>query len=184
MLPPHMDVIVPPLLRSRLGHLLGDFEGHVQRSGYITRRRDKEPGGHVTSWWLYVQLDAQAPAKGEVQYGETDFARVNPSPHLWTRAREGYRKKALKLLQDFIAAAEEKAMLLSPPLRPVPRPFKVALATFEPAEYGANYLALSAGDYVEEIGAPEPGEGWAYGRIVSTDGERSEPAWYPPSFVR
>ena len=131
-----------------------------------------------------MQLDVQAPAKGEVQYGETDFARVNPSPHLWTRAREGYRKKALKLLQDFIAAAEEKALLLSPPLRPVPRPFKVALATFEPAEYGANYLALSVGDYVEDIGAPEPGEGWACGRIVSTDGARSEPAWYPPSFVR
>lgn len=83
-----------------------------------------------------------------------------------------------------MAAAEGKALLPPPPLRRVPRPFKVALATFEPAEYGANYLALSAGDYVEEIDAPEPGEGWAYGRIVSTDGERSEPSWYPPSFVR
>ena len=75
-------------------------------------------------------------------------------------------------------------MLLSPPLRPVPRPFKVALATFDPIVYGAEYLALAVGDSVEEMQAPTLGEGWAYGRVVYSDGGRSECGWFPPAYVR
>ena len=184
MLPAHMDVIVPDALRWRLGQLLDEFEGFLQRKGYSTRRQDKEPGGHVTAWWLYARLDNRAPAKSEVQYGETDFAEVNPSPHLWARAKEAYRKEALRLLRKFVAATEEMSTLPPPPHRPAPRPLKVCLATFDPIDYGAEYLALAVGDSVEEMQAPTLGEGWAYGRVVHADGGRSECGWFPPAFVR
>ena len=61
-----MDVVVPAVLRSRLGQLLGEFESFLQHKGYTTRRQDKQPGGHLTAWWLYARLDNQAPAKSEV----------------------------------------------------------------------------------------------------------------------
>ena len=184
MLPQHMDVVVPAVLRSRLGQLLGEFERFLQHKGYTTRRQDKQPGGHLTAWWLYARIDNKAPAKSEVQYGETDFAEVNPAPHLWTRAKEGYRKEALRLLREFVAATEEMSTLPPPPHRPAPRPLKVCLATFDPTAYGVQYLALNVGDSVEEMNAPTLGEGWAYGRVVYADGGRSECGWFPPAFVR
>ena len=184
MLPAHMDVIVPAVLWWRLGQLLDEFEGYLQRKGYSTRKQDKEPGGHVTAWWLYARLDNRAPAKSEVQYGETDFADVNPSPHLWARAKEAYRKEALRLLREFVAATEEMSTLPPPPHRPAPRPWKVCLATFDPTAYGVQYLALNVGDSVEELDAPIDAEGWEFGRIVYADGGRSQLGWYPPSFVR
>ena len=184
MLPQHMDVVVPAVLRSRLGQLLGEFESFLQHKGYTTRKQDKQPGGHLTAWWLYARLDNQAPAKSEVQYGETDFAEVNPAPHLWTRAKEGYRKEALRLLREFVAATEDMSTLPPPPHRPAPRPLKVCLATFDPTAYGVQYLALNVGDSVEEMNAPTLGEGWAYGRVLYADGGRSECGWFPPAFVR
>ena len=179
-----MDVNVPDALLGRLGQLLQDFEAFVVRRGFITRRVKKPPGGHVTPWWLYVRMDDRAPSRSFVQFGETRHDEVNPVPHLWTRAKEAYRKDAMTLLRAFMAAAEWRATLPPPPHRPPPRPFKVALASFEPAEYGTNYLALSEGDCVEGVDAPAAGQGWAYGRIVSTEGRRSEPGWHPPPFVR
>ena len=184
MLPQHMDVVVPAVLRLRLGQLLGELASFQQHKGYTTRRQDKQPGGHLTTWWLYARLDNQAPAKSEVQYGETDFAEVNPAPHLWTRAKEGYRKEALRLLREFVAATEEMSTLPPPPHRPAPRPLKVCLATFDPTAYGVQYLELNVGDSVEELDAPIDAEGWEFGRIVYADGVRSQLGWYPPSFVR
>ena len=118
-----------------------------------------------------------------MQYGETDFAEVNPSPHLWARAKEAYRSEALRLLREFVAHAEGRTTPPPPPQRPAPRPFKVAHASFAPAEYGADYLTLSEGDYVEEMDAPVAPEGWAFGRIVYSGGQRGQLGWYPPSFV-
>ena len=121
MLPQHMDVNVPGALLGRLGQLLGEFEGFLQRKGYTTRRQDKEPGGHITPWWLYVRLENRAPVKSEVQFGETDFADVNPAPHLWTRAKECYRKKALGLLREFMAVIEHCLLYTSPSPRDMRR---------------------------------------------------------------
>ena len=83
-----MDVVVPAVLRSRLGELLGEFGSFLQHKRYTTRKQDKRPGRHLTAWWLYARLDNRAPAKSEVQYGETDFAEVNTAPHLWTRQKK------------------------------------------------------------------------------------------------
>ena len=52
---------------------------------------------------MYVSLDATAPSKREVQYGETDCDHVNPIPHLWVRAKEQHREVGAKLLEDFVA---------------------------------------------------------------------------------
>ena len=112
MLPQHMDVVVPPVLRSRLGQLLGEFESFLLCKGHTTRRQNKERGGHVAAWWLYVLLENRAPAKSEVQFGESDVAEVNRAPHLWARAKEGYRKEALGLLRDLVAAMGQMLCLL------------------------------------------------------------------------
>ena len=88
------------------------------------------------------------------------------------------------LLREFVAATEEMSTLPPPPHRPAPRPWKVCLATFDPIDYGAEYLALAVGDSVEEMQAPTLGEGWAYGRVAYADGGRSECGWLPPAFVR
>ena len=63
MLPQHVDVNVPERLQARLGHLLKDFEAFAQRRGFVTKRVEKESGGHVTPFWVYVRLDERAPSR-------------------------------------------------------------------------------------------------------------------------
>ena len=183
MLPQHVDVNVPERLQGRLGQLLKDFEVFAQRRGFVTKRVEKESGGHLTPFWVYVRLDERAPSRSLVQFGETRHDEVNAVPHLWTRAKEAYRCKALSLLRAFVANAE-MAALPPPPQRPVPVPYKTCVAAFDPAEYGAEYLTLSEHDFVEEIEAPTAPEGWAFGRIVYADGGHSEPGWYLPAFAQ
>ena len=88
MLPPHVDVNILSCLLARGGALLDAFDDFVRRRSYQTRREDKEPGNHLTPWWLYVRLNDRAPSKSEAQFGATDFADVNPVPHMWSRAKE------------------------------------------------------------------------------------------------
>ena len=185
MLPPHVDVNIPPCLQARRGKLLGHFEDYLRRQSYQTRRENKEPGNHLTPWWLYVRLSSRAPSKSEAQFGETEFADVNPVPHLWSRAKEQYRHAAHRLLLDFMQRMEAEASgrktprvpLPPPPRRLVPRP--TALADFNGHEYGPDYLNLAKGDVVLPARIPEgvDAEGWAYG---SLDGKLG---WYPEPVI-
>ena len=182
MLPAHVDVNIPPCLQSRRGQLLDAFEDFLRRQSYHTRREDKEPGNHVTPWWLYVRLSQHAPSKSEVQVGETEYAAVNPVPHLWFRAKEAYRDLAYRLLRSFMQQMVAEVMrglplLPPPPRRLVPRPR--ALADFYGHEYGPDYLNLAKGDVVLPARVPEgvDAEGWAYGSLAGKQG------WYPPDFV-
>ena len=182
MLPPHVDVNIPACLQARRGTLLDAFEKSLKLQSYHTRREDKEEGNHLTPWFLYVRLSGRAPSKSEVQFGETEFADVNPVPHLWSRAKEDYRHAAHRLLRDFMQqmVAELRRglpLLPPPPRRLVPRP--IALADFQGNEYGPEYLNLAKGDVVLPARVPEgvDAEGWAYG---SLDGKLG---WYPESFV-
>lgn len=78
----------------------------VGLGGYVLWRVEKEPGGHLTGWWLYVRLTNQAPSASVVSFGCTDYADVNPVPHLYCRgksARRDYIGTGHGLLQQFIA---------------------------------------------------------------------------------
>ena len=186
MLPAHVDVNIPPCLQSRRGQLLDAFEDFLRRQSYHTRREDKEPGNHVTPWWLYVRLSQHAPSKSEVQVGETEYAVVNPVPHLWFRAKEAYRDFAHRLLRSFMQQMEADASGWEPPRLPLlPLPPRrlvarsIALADFYGHEYGPDYLNLAKGDIVLPARVPEgvDAEGWAYGSLDGNTG------WYPPDFV-
>ena len=105
----------------------------MSRRGYATWRVDKEPGGHVTatrpkcslckctvdsdciiqfeitahvvSWWLYARLALAAPSASVVQFGVTDYADVNPTPHMWARGgwkKTDYLGQATELLRNFL----------------------------------------------------------------------------------
>ena len=55
----------------------------------------------------------------------------------------------------------------------------VALAGFDGAEWGPDYLTLYAGNVVHSAVEPCAGGGWAYGQL--TDGSSG---WYPPEYVK
>ena len=115
------DVDVPRCLRHRLGSLLACFEKHLQGRVVKQWRVYKEPGGHVTSWWIYAQLSPAAVSSSVVVFGETDHAEVNAVPHLWIRGKEKWIGDGFKLLRDFVSAERRAAELPPPPpQRPPP----------------------------------------------------------------
>ena len=78
----------------------------VGLGGYVLWRVQKEPGGHLTGWWLYVRLTNQAPTASVVCFGCTDYAAVNSVPHLYVRgktAKRDYLTMGHHLLKKFLA---------------------------------------------------------------------------------
>ena len=99
MLPEHVDVDIPVVLRGRVGELLADFENYLCDLGFTgpcqpMRKAKKDGGKHVTDWWLYVPLDAKAPTKSIVKYGETVYNKINPVPQRAGGSRPLYEKTA------------------------------------------------------------------------------------------
>lgn len=88
----HFDVNVPPLLQGRVGQLLWAFGDFLAERGMATTARGKPTGGHVTPWWLYLSLNAAAPRRSRIQFGETTFTRVNNVPHMWVRGKPGSQR--------------------------------------------------------------------------------------------
>ena len=147
-----------------------------------------------------MAFDAKSRKQSRVQYGETRYDKVNSVPHLWCRAKEKYRRRAVELLRDFVreratrtAPPQTSVVALPPPSpapppppsRPPPSPWSCVIADFfGEDEYGAEYLTLAVGDGVEGHAAPIAAEGWGFGRIVYADGGRSKLGWYPPALVR
>ena len=128
----HEDVDIPLCLRFEVGGLLRSFSEKLSADGFLVEQTQKPPGNHVTSWWLYVTFDATARKKSRVQYGETCYDKVNSVPHLWCRAREKYRRRAVELLRDFV---RERAT------RTAPQTSVVALPPPSPAS--CAWLAIS-----------------------------------------
>ena len=149
----HEDVDIPLCLRFEVGGLLRSFSEKLSADDFLLEQTQKPPGNHVTSWWLYVTFDATARKKSRVQYGETRYEKVNSVPHLWCRAREKYRRKAVELLRDFVReratrrAPQTSVVALPPaspahsrPSRPPPSPGSCVIADFVgEEEYGAEY---------------------------------------------
>ena len=175
------DVDVPGCLRHRLGSLLARLETYLRSRVVKQWRVDKEPGGHVTPWWIYAQLSPAAESSSVVVFGETDHAAVNAAPHLWTRGKENWIGCAYDLLREFVSAERRAAEPPPPPQPPLPPGTYRARADFNGFQYGPGYLVLREGGLVLPREAPagaDPG-GWAYGRCVATGAL----GWYPPDFA-
>ena len=96
------------------------------------RAKQDVGGKHVAPFWVYAVMDARAPSKSEVQafelirllmfspynpiyeflnqychqVGCTDYADVNPFPHLWVRGNDGpYVPKMIALLLVYIVTS-------------------------------------------------------------------------------
>ena len=74
----HQDVDVPASLLPELGTLLDRFRDWLiaERHQVKAWRVPKPSGGHVTPWWLYVELCPERPAQSRVVFGETDHAKA------------------------------------------------------------------------------------------------------------
>ncbi len=166
------DVDVPRCLRHRLGSLLARLESYLQSRVVKQWRVNKEPGGHVTPWWIYAQLSPAAESSSVVVFGETDHATVNAVPHLWTRGKDKWIGDGYDLLCEFLSA--ERAAELPPPPQPPTSPTPPgayrARADFNCFEYGPEYLVLQKGGLLLPREAPAGTDpcGWAYGRCVAT----------------
>ena len=67
-----------------------------------------------------------------------------------------------------------------------PKSYKTCVDDFDPITdgYGSGYLRLTKGVKIQDLDPPAPPEGWAYGSLIFTNGQLSEPGWYPPSHAR
>lgn len=165
----HLDVNIPAHLRPHAGKLLAEFQVFLERQSYTPWRIAKPPGKHCTHHWLYLSLEARAPRKTQLQFGETTFKDVNPIPHLWVRGKAPYRCEGRELLSKFLDN------------------LRLCIHEFDPEAYGADYLPLVRGSLVQMCSSPTgvAAEGWAYGTAL--EDKNNEPSrkkgWFPPSFV-
>ena len=98
----HRDVDLPRSTWHRAGTFLEEFGEWLRALGFTTWTVDKEPGGHLTNFWLYATIQSTSPAKSRVQFGATAFAKVNPRIHAYARAKGDYLATAVGLLRNFI----------------------------------------------------------------------------------
>lgn len=108
----HQDVDLPRSTWHRAGTFLVDFGEFVRGLGFHTWTVQKEPGGHLTSFWLYAVLDAHCSKRSKVQFGCTQFASVNPNIHAYARGKAPHLTTAVDLLEHFVQrvwAFEEQA---------------------------------------------------------------------------
>ena len=119
-----VDVNIPAELQPRVGTLLDAFRLFLieHRSGSV-RTALKTGSGHVTPWWIYLQISTEAPSRSVVQYGETTFQGVNPVPHLWVRGKRGWIDDGAALLRAFMQRMLRRHVAtLSPPSMPLRPP--------------------------------------------------------------
>ena len=98
----HQDVDLPPSSLHRAGGFLADFGAFLRGLGFHTWTVQKEPGGHLTAFWLYVVLDAHCSKRSKVQFGCTRFASVNLNIHAYARGKAPHLAAAVDLLQHFV----------------------------------------------------------------------------------
>ena len=168
----YFHIEVPDALVSEIGTLLPSLLNYIEARSLRHRIVEKPPGGHVTPWWLYVTLDPRhAWSSSEVQFGETTHDVVIETPHIWVHAKQKWMPFAATLLKRFMAW--RVAIVLE-------EFDAVAMYNFDGAEYGTEYLSLTAGAAIVSIPPPprtRP-EGWAYGFSNGLYG------WYPPHYAK
>ena len=98
----HRDVNLPMHTLHRASGFLADFDEWLQELGFSTWTIGKEPGNHLTNFWLYTRMDSSCPAKSQVQFGGTAFADCNPFVHAYARGKAPHLSAAVRLLQNFV----------------------------------------------------------------------------------
>ena len=98
----HVDVNLPRSSWHFAATFLADFARWLQAEGFSTWTVRKEPGNHLTAFWVYARLDDTLPAKSRIQFGCTKFAEVNPSVHAYARGKAEHLSSAVALLQKFV----------------------------------------------------------------------------------
>lgn len=134
-------VDLPSGLMCELGHLLTSLQNYIQAKSLHHWVVAKPPGGHVTHWWLYALLDVREQ-RSQVHFGETDHDEVNPVPHLWLNGKANWIGLGHTLLKRFLrwrmaTLFDEYAA--------------VALAEFDGAEYGPEYLSFTTGCRIRNL---------------------------------
>ena len=81
---------------------MADFGDWLDTLGFQTWTIQKQPGGHLCSFWLHTRMDSSCPAKSQVQFGVTKFAAVNAEIHAYARGKGRHLTAAVDLLQHFI----------------------------------------------------------------------------------
>ena len=96
------DVDLPLSTVHRAEGFLAQFAAWMNALGYSTWTVDKEPGGHLTPFWLYARMEMSCPTKSQVQFGCTSFAAVNARTHAYARGKGKHLLAAVDLLQHFV----------------------------------------------------------------------------------
>ena len=177
----HLDVNVPVALWPRLGQLLQCLEEHMISMGFTVWRVPKPPGGHITPWWLKVQLTSAAPTSSVVTFGETIYKGVNSTPHLWLRGKRRHIVSGCNILRHFVRDLLPMPAPSLPPSATQPPPTFAAITTFDGTVYGPEYLSFQAGARLRERPPPEAvdPEGWTFAENIDT----GESGWLPPAYV-
>jgi len=79
-----------------------DFGDWLDTLGFQTWTIQKQPGGHLCSFWLHTRMDSSCPAKSQVQFGVTKFAAVNAEIHAYARGKGRHLTRGVDLLRHFI----------------------------------------------------------------------------------
>lgn len=175
----------------------------IEREAYLVSikfdvwRLDKEPGNHLTPFWLYCRLADTAPSASVVVFGATDFDAVNPVPHMYCRgktSRQDYLGAGYALLLAFLAGpagAPVPPPLGTPPPAAVrlpttlpPPPALRVLADWDPltwVESDDGYLGLVRNERLIPCCSPEgvDPEGWAFAFQPRTGIH----GFFPPEFT-
>ena len=64
-----------------------------------------------------------------------------------------------------------------------PKVDKICQRSFDPKEYGPEYMQLTVGDRIRGVSSSEESADWALGCKVLADNTLSKPAWYPRAFA-
>ena len=120
----HRDVNLPSHTLHRASGFLAEFGEWLQELGFETWVVQKQPGNHLTPFWLHTRMSSSCPAKSQIQYGCTSFADRNPKVHAYARGKAPHLSAAVLLLQKFVeqvwsfGVSAEQTPAVEPPAAP------------------------------------------------------------------
>ncbi len=85
-----LDVDLPPALLPAAGRVLERLFAWLRGRNVNAWRVEKEPGNHLTPFWINIRTSQKAPTKSICQFGCTAHKAVNPNIHAYTRGKRAY----------------------------------------------------------------------------------------------
>ncbi len=141
----------------------------------------KTSADHLNDFILHVRVMKDGLLLMKFSLGITDFdgkTRRMGHDHAYVQAKIRFRAAAVALAELALDLWERSSTPVPPPKPPS---LRNALADFDGAAYGDEYLSMKKGDAIRAL-SPPPGiepKGWSFGDNVVTGGG----GWYPPDFV-